>query len=331
MTKNVINIGIDVGNSDTKSSRTSTPSGFTSFSKLPFGADESLFLNGLYYIPSKERFAYVKDKTKNDNCFILSLFAIAKEIIAQKKEKCHSDQELQSAIDAIKIVNLGVGLPPSHCAILSDALEKYYVNHFAGGVDFTYNGYKFRLSLGVCKVFPQDVAAIATYRVKDKDKERTIIGTYKKYCAIDIGGYTVDIVPVDGQPNPATSSSKELGVIRMYENIITKVEKEYGTVLSSTDIESVLKKEPTILTDEKDMIFKMSCDWLNNIINIVKQAGVEFSTTPVIFVGGGSLLFKSFIKANKILKKYDFIPGANANAEGFRKLIAAYVASSQNK
>ena len=72
--------GIDVGNYDTKTQNTSIPSGYTGpLTEKPIG-DEYLKFNGKYYVPSFERFAYEKDKTRTERCIILSLFALANEI-----------------------------------------------------------------------------------------------------------------------------------------------------------------------------------------------------------------------------------------------------------
>ena len=316
-----VNIGVDVGNHDTKTSNTSTPSGFNEFSKIPFGTDEYIKFKDIYYVPNITRFPYVKDKTINENCFILTLFGIAKEIVASlNKSQKLSREEIQNQIDKIRYVNIGVGLPPTHCATLSGKMKNYYHSRFDDGITFEYNGYVFQLKLNICEVFPQDFSAVITYNPKNED---SILKKFKRYYAIDIGGYTVDVVPiVNGNPDVSKCASKELGVLKMYDSIIPRVEMETGTTLSAADIEAVLKKENTIL-DEKEIELIHECaeDWLENIINQLKQSGLEFATTPVVFMGGGAQLFKKYIRNNKLIKKYEFIPGARSNADGFKKLI----------
>lgn len=50
-----INIGLDVGNFDTKTSeRTKTASGFSSYSKKPFAIDECLKVNDIFYVPESD-------------------------------------------------------------------------------------------------------------------------------------------------------------------------------------------------------------------------------------------------------------------------------------
>lgn len=56
-------VGVDIGNYDIKTPHTVTPSGYSVKECVPFGVDEYIKLGDKYYIPSEERFPYVKDKT----------------------------------------------------------------------------------------------------------------------------------------------------------------------------------------------------------------------------------------------------------------------------
>lgn len=93
MGKKIINLGLDIGNYDVKTVNTSTPSGFNVFTTKPYGVSEYLLYEGKYYIPSMDRFAYVQDKTKNENAFVMSLFGISKELIARAKKKAERQQK----------------------------------------------------------------------------------------------------------------------------------------------------------------------------------------------------------------------------------------------
>lgn len=95
MGKKVTYLGLDIGNYDVKTVNTSTPSGFNVFTTKPYGVSEYLLYNGKYYTPSMDRFAYRKDKTKNENAFIMSLFGISKELIVRAQKKY--DRELKRA------------------------------------------------------------------------------------------------------------------------------------------------------------------------------------------------------------------------------------------
>lgn len=333
-----ITIGLDVGNHDTKTQSTSTPSGFSKCSKPPFSSKECLTFNGFYYTPDDlSRFPYTQDKTMSENCFILSLFGIAKEIIHfvtknySRKDKNNpskpSKQSIQQEIDNIDTVHLGVGLPPTHCATLSEKTVKYYKENFGDGVQFQYEDYIFHLQLGECKVFAQDFAAIVSYKLKHKEDPECIVRKYKSYCAIDIGGWTADVIPfVNSKPSIKNCESKPLGILKFYESAIADIEQETGIRLISSSIEDVLRGNETILSDEiKEIIEQKASEWLDKTIQLLAQFGVDFNNYPIVFIGGGCLLLKKYIDNCSALKKYDIISDIHANADGYTRLLRAYL------
>ena len=199
MGKKVTYLGLDIGNYDVKTVNTSTPSGFNVFTTKPYGVSEYLLYNGKYYTPSMDRFAYRKDKTKNENAFIMSLFGISKELIVRAQKKY--DRELKRAeetssylpsVDSIQDVlneayslNLGVGVPPTHYATLAQKTIDYYKEHFSEPVVCEFNGYRIEINLNYCQCYPQDIAAVCGYA--PKKRENSVIN-FDSYYAIDIGG-----------------------------------------------------------------------------------------------------------------------------------------------
>lgn len=317
-----INIGLDVGNYNTKTVHASIPSGFSVYSKKPFLGEEYLYYNGKYYIPESERFPYLQDKTTNENAFILSLFAIGKEILQRKEKDGHKENgtDIDTEIAKITSLNLGVGVPPIHYSVLSNPTIDYYKKRFENGISFIYNNHEFNISLNTCRCFVQDVAAVVGY-VPPQNKKDPIV-KYKSYTAIDIGGQTVDIITfINGNIDLGKCDSKPLGVLVMYEKIIKHIEMETGKRYPKDIIESVLRHEQTILDPSIiELINQEAENWLNHIIAALIQFGLDFDTYPVLFLGGGSLLFKPFIKKLG-LAKYDFINNPNANASGYEKLL----------
>lgn len=327
-----INIGLDIGNYDTKTASTTTASGFSQYSKKPFSADEYLFYDGYYYIPKSERFPYLKDKTENENAFILSLFGIAKELLhkaneknerrMRRAEKYPEEKEkvigVQGELSKYTTINLGVGVPPIHHSVLSGKTVRYYQDHLKSEIEFIYNDYQYRFKLNKCVCFPQDLAAVMGYL---PNNPASVIH-YKSYYAIDIGGQTVDAITfIDGNIDTEKCDSKPLGILTMYEGIIKDIEMETGKRITKDIIESVLRGQPTILQDDmKSLILTYAQRWLKNIIGELEQFGMDFETYPVIFIGGGSLLFKPFIDDLNLVK-YEYIDNPHANAEGYEKLL----------
>lgn len=322
MGKSII-LGVDVGNSDTKTQNTTTNSGFCDYAQPPYGASEILFYNGRYYVPTFEKFPYVKDKTENDHCFILTLFGIAKEILYTiNKSGIKEADAVQEKVSKYTHVDLGIGLPPSHLGTLADKTIKYYQEMFelCNGVSFSYQGYQFHIELRTIRLYPQDFAAAATYVPKRDD---FLTKKFSTYYAIDIGGYTVDVVPiVKKMPDVKNCKSLELGVLKMFDEIIGSVDREYGITLTPDIIEDVLQGENTILeSDVEKSINDLAADWVVLILNTLRQKGLEFNTYPVLFLGGGSCLFRKRILACGMIRSCDFIQNPRANAAGYKKLL----------
>ena len=327
-----VNIGIDVGNSDTKSANTTTPSGFLERRALPFGVEEYLKYGENYYIPDEEeRFPYKRDKTVDDNEFVLTLFGIAKQLIYKVCNEVNipksNPETIQKVIDTYDVINLGVGLPPADCSTLGKKNVQYYIDKFGDGVNFSFKDvsisdreFEFSLRLNNCLNFAQDWAAVVTQRPKDQNH---VINKFKSYYAIDIGGYTVDVVPImNRKPEGAKSTSIDKGILRLYSSISKLIATDFGQAVRPDIIESVLKGDETILgEDVKKCIFDTTQTWVDDIIRSLSDADVLFDSYPIVFLGGGASAFKTYIKKNPAIKKCDFIFGANANAKGYEKLI----------
>lgn len=333
MAQKILSIGVDVGNFDTKTQSTVIPSGFVSYRQIPFGNNDYILYDGIYYMTNPKRFPYVEDKTVDDNMFILTLIAIAKEIeyTAQKKnEKNISNGKtplgIQGEIDKIGSINLGIGLPLSHFNRNKDKYIAYYVEKFGDGIEYDFKEYHLKLKLNCVDCYPQDFSAVVTYA--PTNPQSIMNSKEKTYYAVDIGGWTVDIMSVVRNELEGKGTSKPLGVLAMYEQIINEVDSATGTRIRQTDIEAVLKKEQTYIGEEECRIIMDEADkWFNQITNEMIQYGMLLKTTPVLFLGGGSQLFKPFIKKSNKFVKCEFIANQKANARGYSLLVAKYAQS----
>ena len=74
-------IAIDHGNYAVKTPRFSFISGLSEHAVKPPLADEVLEYEGKYWTLSGKRLPYMRDKTKDERYFILSLFVIAKAVL----------------------------------------------------------------------------------------------------------------------------------------------------------------------------------------------------------------------------------------------------------
>ena len=129
-------IAIDHGNYAIKTPHFSFISGLTEHTVKPPMAEEVLEYNGKYWSLTGQRLPYMRDKTRDDRYFILSLFAIAKEL---------SSAGTNTAFEQI---DLAVGLPPEHYGMLRERFAQYFRRF--GTVNFAYNN-RPCVSAGVCR------------------------------------------------------------------------------------------------------------------------------------------------------------------------------------
>lgn len=320
--------GIDVGNFDTKSPHTTIASGYQGpFKDKPPIVNSYLFWDGKYYIPSNERFPYEKDKTKSERCIVLTLFSLANEIynyVMQSTQNVQKNKEnIQNLISTIKEVGIGVGLPPTHyIRERVDGLIQYYKDYMGNGIKFTWNDYAFEFTLKACKVYPQGGAGATS-------SENTFKRDYSLgYFIVDIGGYTVDVIKmVDNRPN-GKYSSKEIGVITMFDEISNKIQLDYDITIGPDVIEAVLKHQKNVLEltspDAIEEIKRLAKVHMDMIIDTLRQLGVEFKAYPCLFMGGGSLLLKEYILENSLINQNAalFLNNPCENAIGYQALLA---------
>lgn len=319
---NLMFIGIDVGNFDTKSQHTTLPSGYEGpYSTKPMLARDCLCLNQQFYTITTERLYYLQDKTQDERCIVLTLCSIANEIIHKISSKSKEElnhETIQQYINQIQHIALGAGLPIAHYRKKDvQKLTEYYQKYMSDGISFDYMDFHFSFKMDICKIYPQGGAAAASISSK-------ILSTYRTYYIIDIGGYTLDIAQfVDGKPQKDVHSI-ELGIITLYDDIIDKAFRDFDLTIGYRVIEDVLCNRPHVLEDNVvEVIHDMTSRHASKIISALRQKKIEFSSFPCIFVGGGSIVLKKYILDNSLIRNdiVQFIPDTRANAKGYAKLL----------
>lgn len=111
-------VSVDHGNKQVKTTHALCApftSGLRESATPPFGG-EVLQYGGKYYTLVDERIPYRRDKTEDERFFVLTLFAIAKEI------------EARGAYSAGTIpIQLAAGLPPAHYGAQYQRFEQYFM------------------------------------------------------------------------------------------------------------------------------------------------------------------------------------------------------------
>lgn len=299
--------GIDRGNGNMKGRNVDFPCGLVRYTSEPgrFMNEDILEYKGTYYTLSETRMLFKSDKTVDEDCFILTLFALALEA------------KSRSITLSGKDIVLGVGLPPADFVQQAQGFKRYFMEHAKHGISFKFNGKAVNCYLKDTFVSPQNFAAVMCYKA-------SLFKQYRTVNCIDIGDGTVDLLVIrKGQPDLSVRVSDRSGMAILRSEISNVIQQNFGIHLESSDVEQVLMQEATILDEEVIReIKKMAEDWLLRIINKLHAYVPDFRTNPAVFLGGGSLLLKQQIEKSLEFKYIEFIEDVRANAIGYEKMTA---------
>ena len=296
-------IAIDHGNYNIKTPHHSFMAGLAEHSVRPPMADEVLEYGGSYWTLSGKRLSYRRDKTRDDSYFILSLFAIAREMIHAGK------------MGAVERVHLAVGLPPEHYGILRDKFAQYFKK--TESIHFVYNDKSFTIMIGNVYVYPQAYAAIAP--------QKSQLNHHLRVFLVDIGGYTTDVLLLrTGKPDMQFCRSLEMGVITMNNDIIRRVGALHDMRIEDEHISAVLSGKETILPEDvKKTIREAAGHHAKDILDKLRELQVDLRSNPAVFIGGGSVLYRDYLEKSPMVASATFVDSPNANAVGYYAMAEA--------
>ena len=300
-------IAIDHGNYAVKTPRFSFISGLSEHAVKPPLADEVLEYEGKYWTLSGKRLPYMRDKTKDERYFILSLFAIAKELAAVGSSA------------ALEQVDLAVGLPPEHFGMLREKFAQYFRRF--GTINFVYNEKPMSIVIRNVFVYPQAYAAVIP-------QSGQLLKTLRVFI-VDIGGFTTDVLLLrNGKPDLQFCRSLESGVITMNNEIIGKISARYDMKIEDEHISAVLLGQEVILPEDvKKTIRDAAQLHAKDILDKLRELQVDLRTNPAIFIGGGSILFRSLIEQTSLVTQASYVDDPKANAIGYAMLASRQLGS----
>lgn len=296
-------VAIDHGNSAIKTVHYTFVSGLSEHSVRPPMAEEVIEYNGSFWTLSGQRLPYCRDKTRDDRFFILTLFAIAKEMT--RTGECNS----------VERVHLAVGLPPEHYGILKDKFAQYFKRNES--IHFVHNDRPFTIMIGKVFVYPQAYAAIAP--------QKSQLNHHLRVFLIDIGGYTTDVLLLkNGKPDMQFCRSLESGVITMNNDVVRRVGALHDMQIEDEHINAVLCGKETILPEEvKQTIREAAEQHAKDILDKLRELKVDLRSNPAYFIGGGSILFREYLDRSPLVAKAYYVENPNANAIGYQAMAEA--------
>lgn len=292
-------IAIDHGNSEIKTVHETFPSGLVCNPAMPQMADDWMKFGGNTYTLSGSHLPYQRDKTVNDDFYVLSLFAIAKELARADIQQTD--------------VQLAVGLPPAHMQGLKEKFTRYFVRD-QKEVNFCCNGKNYKIHITSASVFPQAYPSVY-------DRYEQIAALDKAYI-IDIGGYTADVLMLrHGKLDLSCCYSLEFGVIKLFTKAASVLASRFGGSVEEGDIRNALTGRETLLDapmrETVKQVTQAHCDAL---LSDLQANDIDLSFTHAFFVGGGALLLRPMLEHSGKLKRAEFVTDTLANARGYEAM-----------
>ncbi len=307
-------ISVDHGNKSIKTPNNLFTSGVIA-SDGPVGIrTDCLYWAGKYYSLTEKRISYMRDKTEDERFFVLTLFAIAYEL------ERRGIRESMNPID----ITLLVGLPPAHYAQLHRRFEDYFFRK-CEIIDFAFNDRCYSIRIKKVVSYIQALAAAVTKYGDLKNHAVSYI--------IDIGGFTVDVLKLRrGKPDLEVMESFEQGVITLYNKISSQCNAQFDRLLEDSDIDEIIRGEPTILSGEIQMLVRTNAQqFLDEFYNFLRERGIDVKSSKCVFAGGGSLLLRNMIERGGKVGFPIFIDNIHANAIGYEVLYRSEVAANGNR
>ena len=293
-------IGIDHGYYAIKTKQVCFPTGIIRYEYEPYTMQNVLQYQGEYYVCGTGRQTLVKDKTANDNYYLLTLAALAQEIRKRKGER------------TAKVV-LAAGLPLTGFGREKQKFREYLFQKQL--IRFLYEGERYEIQIEDVKLFPQGYSALALYPEYLKDEPSVLL--------VDIGGWTVDLMRLDNAvPNAATCRSLELGVIRCIDEILEQVRRNTGLSITETQVERILQgKSCSMPAEVVSLIEKQGRLYIEKILSAITEAGFDLRAVPSIFMGGGAAIFQHRVSTQDRLCRPIYLTDIHANAAGYERIV----------
>ena len=305
MERHIEVIGIDHGWSNIKTVTQIFTTGVKEITTEPAFYDDVVELNGKYYKVGGKRLEVRDTKVENDNFYLLTLAAVAKEL----KQRGMKNTD----------VLLSVGLPLTRFGAEKNDFIKYLSKEKE--ISFLFEKEKYTIRIVRVSVFPQCYAAVS-------EKLRTMP---ERVVVVDIGSWTIDIMPIqNGKPNEAECITSQQGLIRCMRAINEECSRQIGQELEENVIQQVMATGEAFLPDKYMSIIK-DClhDFTQKVYNTLKEHGYNLDVMPIVFVGGGATVMKLFGSHDG--GNIQYIEDIKANAKGYEQLGKVFLINHRNK
>lgn len=294
--KGILIVAIDHGFCTIKTPNEVFDNGVKKLDTMPAFMENTIKYDNAYYKIGEGRLSMKDTKTSDDDYFILTLAAIAKEM------------ERERITHANKIV-IAAGLPFGRYGAEKEDFAKYLKRGF---VMFQYNDKTYSGKIDDVKLFPQCYAAVVN-RLANMSPEQLIV---------DIGSKTIDVVHTKNhKPVETECFSIPEALIAATRQVENAIYNQMNKHIAEEQIQKIMMGEKCDLPEKYIEVCKQQLIlFAKKVEGQLKENGYDPEITPIVYCGGGACVMKLFgtikgphicymedVKANAI--GYEFITG----------------------
>ena len=293
----VIVIGIDHGFGQIKTAHTCFKTGVTVHDKEPTFKSDLLVYEGRYYTIGEEHKIFLPDKALDQDYYILTLAAIARELRFRGMTSAR--------------VYLAAGLPLTWVSEQRETFKAYLRQK--PSADFTFRGLAYHVDFLGAEVYPQGFSAIA-------DKLNEFRGV-TMLC--DIGNGTMNVMYIrNGKPVPTQCYTEKYGVQQCMIAVREKLMQKFGATVDDSIIEEILRYGKSDI-DEKYLTVIRDCarEYAGGIMKRLREHEYNPDLMRLYIMGGGGCLIRNFVDYDPARVRIN--SDINATAKGYERLAEA--------
>lgn len=290
--KDLIIIAVDHGYGNIKTANTVTRAGITEYDSEPtFKNGNILEYDGKWYKVGERHKDFETDKTSDDEYYLLTLMAIAREL----------NQEKITEAD----VHIACGLPLKWVRTQKKEFEDYLMRKKK--VKFKFDGKEYRIRLVGCTVLPQGYPAIV----------KAVGGYHETHMVADIGNGTMNVMYIiDKKPVEEKCWTEKLGANECVIAAKNAVMDETGAKIEEAIVERVLRFAAADIPEKYLAIIKrVAEDYAEKIFKTLKKYEYNPDLVKLHIVGGGASIIKNFGKYDP--SRVEIVEDICANAKGY--------------
>ena len=291
----ILIVAVDAGYGNMKTATCAFPTGLVSYDEKPYFTENLLIYNNRYYIIGSGQKEFTDQKIMDEDYYVLTLAAIARELNTQKITKAK--------------VLLAVGLPLTWMVKQQAAYRSYLLKNKA--VDFNFRGVEYHIEFADAMVFPQGFAAIADRL--NEFREVNILA--------DIGNGTVNLLRiVDRRADVTSMATEACGVKDCKIAMRTVLANEHGGAKVDDSIIERIIRSGTARIDAEYLATMIAAAqrYTDDLFRKFREYGYNEKTMHLYVIGGGSCLIRNFSECDNRLVTIN--SDIHANAKGYEWL-----------